>query len=125
MSVAMQAGNIAALRAAVERSGGEITVEDRLYLRAEYSVWRGDNDVLEFLFESDDNVLELRGVAGGGLFPQSRLRGQFEQLRAALRWDEVYILRNRKRFFGVLESPLDTFGDETPLGYDVGDLISD
>lgn len=121
----MQAGKMAALRDAVQRSGGEVTVEDPLYIRAEYSVWRGDSDVLEFLFESDDNVVELRGVAGGGLFPQSRLQGQFEQLRAALRWDEVYILRNRKRFFGVLESPLDTFGDETPLGYNIDNLNSD
>lgn len=115
----MQAGKVAALRTAVENSGGEVTVEDSLYLRAEFSLRGGKKDVLEFLFQGDDNVVELRGVSGGGLFPVRRLQDEFEQLRAALRWEEVYILRNRKRFFGILESPLDTFGDEAPLGYSI------
>lgn len=121
----MQAGKQESLRAAVEESGGKIIVEDPLYLRAEFRVRGGNVDILEFLFEGYDNVVELRGVSGGGLFPQARMQGQFEKLRAKLRWDEVYILRNRKRFFGVLESPLDTFGDEAPLGYSIDRLISE
>lgn len=124
-AVTVQEGKMEALSSAIAGIGGEITESNSLYLRAEFRVWGGNKDVLEFLLEGDDNVVELRGLAGGGLFPQSRLRSQFEQLRASLRWNEVYILRNRKRFFGVLESPLDTFGDEAPLGDTLDRLITE
>eukprot|EP00892_Ulva_mutabilis_P005260 jgi/Ulvmu1/3105/UM015_0145.1 len=120
-----RAGKLEALASAIDSYNGNVTEQDGLYLRAEFKAWGGNTDVYEFLLEGDDNVVELRGVAGGGLFPQSRLRTQFEQIRAALRWDEVYILRNRKRFFGVLESPLDTFGDEAPLGDAIDRLITE
>ena len=122
-SLLMQAGKMEALSSAIERFGGAIIEKDSLYLRAEFIIRGGKTDVFEFLFEGDDNIVELRGLALGGLFPQSRLRSQFEQLRAVLRWEEVYILRNRKRFFGVIESPLDTFGDEAPIGVSIDRLM--
>lgn len=110
---------------AVNSNGGKILEEQELYVRASFPVFGRQEDIFEFLFLAEDTTVSLRAVPNGGkgLLTNSRLRGTLEKVRVSLGWENVYILRNRKRFFGVLESPFDAFGDAAPVGEDVPTIL--
>ena len=104
----------------LDSKGYEVVQSDPLYVQATYSS-RSGTDTLEFLFTEDDNTVQLRGLPATSSFEpvlvsRRTLQGKFETLRKALRWQEVVILRNRKRLFGIIQSPFDSFGDAPPLG---------
>lgn len=125
-SMALQASVQKRLRNGLLLNGGEIEEEQELYVRATFPGFNKDRDVFEFLFVPDDTTVSLRAVpTGRGLFTQSRLRKTLEKVRISLGWENVYILRNRKRLFGVVESPFDTFGDAAPSGDDVSKILQD
>ena len=108
------------LVAAVKRAGGQVEDKRSDYVRAVF-VSGAASDVVEFLFASGDNTVALRAVPRN---PSQKDFGRnarrLEQLRRSLGWTDVFILRNRQRFFGVIESPLDGFGPVPPISNDYG-----
>lgn len=114
------------LRDAISASGGTVVDEQDLYLRASFPGFGKDPDLFEFLFTPSDTTVSLRAVPSGkGVLTKSRMRRTLEKVRISLGWEQVYILRNRKRLFGVLESPFDAFGDAAPTGDDVSKILKD
>eukprot|EP00850_Spirogloea_muscicola_P016200 SM000130S27087 [mRNA] locus=s130:55602:56304:- [translate_table: standard] len=76
-------------------------------------------DDVEFLFSdpSADATVNLRASSRGpGRSDGGRNARRLEELRAALGWEQVPVLRNRTRRLFFIESPWDTFGPEPPLG---------
>lgn len=129
------------LRTVLQQQGASLVQELPLYLRASVPARGGGAQILEFLLSDDDSTVSLRGVvesaAGssvtasvggayfGGAVSRGGLYGKFEKLRLALRWQDVYVLRNRKRVFGVVESPFDRFGDVPPLDVNYGRTLDE
>lgn len=111
----MQEASCRRLQNVLERSGASIDDRQALYLQASFK-GRWGADVLEFLFSEGDTTVSLRGLpALNNPIGTRLLQQRFDGLRKALGWDEVYVLRNRKRLLGVFESPFDSFGDIPPL----------
>jgi len=113
------------LEKTLRRQGASIDERQDLYLRASVK-GRWGTDVMEFLFAEGDATVSLRGLPALANPVGARLLQQrFDSLRKDLGWDEVYVLRNRKRLFGVIESPFDSFGDIPPLEPDFDRPIDD
>lgn len=114
----MQDTAIKRLQQAVTAIGGAIVEQDGGYLRAVFASGRSE-DTLEFLFAENDNTVTMRAVSNQDSFFQNRSNAKrLEGIRVGLQWDNVFILRNRKRLFGVVESPFDSFGPTPPVGSD-------
>ncbi|CAK9069798.1 Hypothetical protein SCF082_LOCUS34868, partial [Durusdinium trenchii] len=109
------------LRRAVMEAGGNILSEsdDHRYLRAEFVVdvplLGQDADDVEWYFTPDDLIVQFRAERRSGAADFGLNRRRLEEIRQALGWDLVPVVRNRQRalFFG--ESPFDNFG---PALYD-------
>ncbi|CAG9460539.1 unnamed protein product [Pedinophyceae sp. YPF-701] len=120
---ASQAAAMAKIAEAVQGAGGKIRQRSDRYLWAEFFGNWGCDDA-EFLFADNDNTVSVRSASrapakGDGARNARRL----ESLRLSLGWDKVYVVRNRQRAFGIVESPWDTFGPEPPpLTDDPGDI---
>ncbi|PNH12254.1 hypothetical protein TSOC_000844, partial [Tetrabaena socialis] len=104
---------------AVEAQGGAVrqaaNYESYGYVYATFSSgWQGTDDV-EFLLPDADNTVVLRSAARApdGL-DLGRNERRLEQLRVALGWEPVPILRNRQRTLLFVESPWDSFGPTPP-----------
>lgn len=124
--MALQASVQKQLIKGVISNGGKIVEELDLYVRVTFPGFGDDPDIFEFLFVPDDTTVSLRAVpTRRGLFTQSRLRKTLEKVRISLGWENVYILRNRKRLFGVVESPFDAFGEAAPSGDDISKILKD
>jgi hypothetical protein len=118
----LQDRSVQQLKAALERGGYTLEEAQLLYIQASYGACSGQS-TLEFLFAEDDNTVQLRGLPAAANGVSTRVfTGRLEQLRKALRWQEVVILRNGKRLFGDVESPFDSFGDAPPLGTEYGTM---
>jgi hypothetical protein len=67
--------------------------------------------------------VEIRSASRLASAPDGgRQERRLESIRAALGWEQVPIIRNRSRLFGVIESPFDTFGPTPPAGLDPGTI---
>jgi uncharacterized protein (DUF1499 family) len=126
----VQEGRQAALVSAIRAQGGKIQEEQPQYVRAAFTSFGKQMDVFEFLFDAEDNTVTLRAVPALGspfnaFLTRARMQDTLEKLRIALGWENVYILRNRKRLFGVVESPFDSFGDVAPSGSDLSSILSE
>eukprot|EP00850_Spirogloea_muscicola_P012699 SM000083S22746 [mRNA] locus=s83:186109:190246:- [translate_table: standard] len=111
----------AALAAALRAAGGAVREEGDRYVYATFGDSGGGAavDDVEFLFSdpSADATVNLRASSRGpGRSDGGRNARRLEELRAALGWEQVPVLRNRTRRLFFIESPWDTFGPEPPLG---------
>jgi len=75
-------------------------------------------DDVEFLFADDnDTRVEIRSASRLYRFPDgNRQHKRLEAIRACLRWEQVPVMRNRRRVLGIIESPWDTYGPTAPSG---------
>ena len=74
---------------------------------------RGTIDDAEFFFTPNDNTVQFRSIRRGNTYDFGVNRRRIENLRIALRFDSVPVLRNRRRILLFIESPFDTFGPAT------------
>ncbi|GAX74952.1 hypothetical protein CEUSTIGMA_g2398.t1 [Chlamydomonas eustigma] len=81
-------------------------------------------DDVEFLFADDnDTRVEIRSASRLYRLPDgNRQHKRLEAIRAFLRWEQVPVMRNRKRVFGIIESPWDTYGPTAPSGKQWGGM---
>jgi len=109
---------MAALEREAEGLGGVVVERDgERYLWVTFGVGAAAVD-FEFAFPDDDAIVDVRGLARSeprSPFDKGRVARWAEELRKAVGWTPVPILRNRQRVFGVFESPFDTFGPVPPL----------
>lgn len=81
--------------------------------------------LVEFFVEGDgsDNLVQVRAEAArtrvGIAAALGRPNAKLQRVRLALGWDEVVVLRNRRRAFGIVQSGFDEFGPVAPLGDDI------
>ncbi|KAK3245696.1 hypothetical protein CYMTET_44756 [Cymbomonas tetramitiformis] len=106
------------IKSAVEASGGAIQEQGQYYLYATFGNGRGGVlDDVEFLVSEQDGTVVLRSASRTrGLPDGGRNRRRLENLRIQLDYEEVPILRNRRRKFLLVESPWDDFGPTPPPG---------
>lgn len=73
-------------------------------------------DDTEFYLTPNDATVQFRSARRASKLTASPLgdfganKKRMEDIRVALHWEKVPVLRNRKRAFLFFESPLDTFG---------------
>mmetsp|Transcript_74 Transcript_74/g.212 ORF Transcript_74/g.212 Transcript_74/m.212 type:complete len:197 (+) Transcript_74:30-620(+) len=97
----------------------EITRADDRYIRAEFRDGGGGQvDDVEFYFTPNDATVQFRSALRGGGRDGGRNKQRMETLRREMRWTKVPVLRNRRRLFGVVESPWDSFGPSAPRNVD-------
>ncbi|CAM6086089.1 unnamed protein product [Calypogeia fissa] len=105
-------------------SGAQIEEQGERYLHAVFTSKEGVVDDVEFLFSDprEDATVVLRSASRAiSLDDKDRNRKRLEEIRKSLTWEQVPVLRNRKRTFFFLESPWDTFGPEPPPSFDYKD----
>ena len=92
-----------------------------MYLRVEFRDGEGRDDV-EFLKTRGDDTVQFRsGAREGKVWGGVNQKARLEELRKALGYYPLPVLRNRRRAFFFVESDLDNFGpssnrDPTDLG---------
>eukprot|EP00951_Prasinocladus_malaysianus_P023880 scaffold204403_cov50-Prasinocladus_malaysianus.AAC.2 len=114
-----------AILSAVTAAGGKIQKQDdeNKYLWVTFKT-RGpfnviNTDDVEFLIPPGDGTVSVRAAARRSGRPDGgRNAARLEDLRKSLGWDEVPILRNRRRRFFIIESPWDDFGPPPPPSLD-------
>lgn len=81
-------------------------------------------DDVEFYFTESDATVQFRAARRGGGTDRNANRDRLERLRRKCGFEQLVILRNRRRLLGVVESPFDDFG---PSFFNVGDeaLLTD
>ena len=73
-------------------------------------------DDLEFYFTPNDDIIQYRSVRRVGAdFLGRHNRARVEQIRRALRLENIAVLRNRQPAFLFMESPLDQFGPPSSM----------
>jgi len=119
-------------RILIDRFDGALVQADERYLRARFAS-RGlfgspVIDDVEFFFTPNDTLVQFRAVRQGAM--QSDLgenRKRLEKARLALGWEQVPVLRNRRRALVVVESPWDSFGpamsERDELGFSPRELV--
>ncbi|GIL79789.1 hypothetical protein Vretimale_12413 [Volvox reticuliferus] len=110
------------LAQAVEHLGGDVQKLEAGtsygYVYVTWTSWQGTDDV-EFLLPDGDNTVVLRSAARvQGVSDLGRNERRLEQIRLKLGWEEVPILRNRRRALFIVESPWDSFGPVPPTDPD-------
>ena len=76
-------------------------------------------DDVEFLIPPGDTTVSIRAASRTESLPgKGRNKARLKVMRLSLGWDEVPILRNRRRLFFVVESPWDDFGPPPPPSLD-------
>jgi uncharacterized protein (DUF1499 family) len=99
-------------------------VEPSRYLRFEVTGTEPDlttalspfTDDLEFYFTPNDDIVQYRSVRRVGVdFLGQHNRARVEQIRRALRFENIAVLRNRQPLFLFMESPLDQFGPPSSM----------
>jgi len=119
-------------RVITDRLGGTIEQSDDRYVRARFESRGLLNSVVvddaEFFFAPNDTLVQFRASRqgeGGSDFGENRKR--LERARLALGWEQVPVLRNRRRALVVVESPFDTFGpsrnERDELGFTPGEMV--
>jgi len=101
------------------RINSKILVDDDRYIRVEFSDSSGVDEI-EFYFTPNDYTIQFRAYRkSDNNLSQFRFlnndsnRNRLEKLRIQLGFEEIEVLRNRRRFFIFGESPFDTFGPPT------------
>lgn len=92
-----------------EMQGAEVITADDRYIRAEFR----DGDTLddaEWFFTLNDDTVQFRSARRDGAGDRGANGRRMEQIRIALRFDKLPVLRNRKRALVFFESPWDSFG---------------
>lgn len=107
--------------------GGKVVTkgsEPTRYLRFEVTGTEPDlttaqspfTDDLEFYFTPNDDIIQYRSVRRVGAdFLGRHNRARVEQIRRALRLENIAVLRNRQPAFLFMESPLDQFGPPSSM----------
>ena len=82
-------------------------------------------DDLEFYFTPNDSTIQYRSMRRKGvdIFALEN-KNRIEKMRIALRFQNIPILRNRRRVLFFVESPLDSFGPPTIMFDKLLDNIS-
>lgn len=81
-------------------------------------------DDAEFYFTPNDNTIQFRSIRRGNQFDFGANRKRIEQLRIALRFESVPVLRSRKLSLWFGESAFDSFGPSTNTIDDITDLMN-
>jgi uncharacterized protein (DUF1499 family) len=104
--------------------GGGNRGEPSRYLRFEVTGTEPDlttaqspfTDDLEFYLTPNDDIVQYRSVRWVGAdFLGRHNRVRVEQIRRALRFENIAVLRNRQPLFLFMESPLDQFGPPSSM----------
>ena len=105
---------------AVLRMNSKILVDDDRYIRVEFNDSGSGMDEVEFYFTPNDYTIQFRAIRKvDNNLSQFRFlnndsnRNRLEKLRIQLGFEEIEVLRNRRRLFIFGESPFDTFGPPT------------
>ena len=96
------------------------------YIRAEViDVKNHSEDDVEFYFTPNDSTIQYRSMRRNGIdiFALEN-KNRIEKMRIALRFQNIPILRNRRRVLFFVESPLDSFGPPTIMFDKLLDNIS-
>ena len=75
-------------------------------------------DDVEFFFTEGDFTVQFRAARRGGGGDLGANAARLERLRKKCGFEKLVVLRNRRRAFGLIETPLDSFG---PSFFDQGD----
>jgi len=70
-------------------------------------------DDTEFYFTPNDNTIQYRSICRNKNFDFGRNRQRIENIRISLHYENIPVLRNRKKVLFFIESPLDEFGPNT------------
>jgi len=122
---------MARLRKVLTRFGGEAVQVDERYLRMRFAsqglLGRPITDVAEFYFTPNDTLVQFRAVRQEASNDFGENRKRLEKARIALGWEQVPVLRNRRRALVVVESPFDTFGpaltERDSMGFSPAELV--
>jgi len=112
---------LAKIKFQVQRFGGKVVKQTDDYMRCEFRSQSlpGQVDAFddtEFYLTPNDATVQFRSARRPSKLTSSPLgdfganKKRMEDMRVALHWEKVPVLRNRKRAFLFFESPLDTFG---------------
>ena len=118
-------------------SGGDVSTSGTLdfqipeentsrYIRAEIvDIKSSSEDDIEFYFTPNDSTIQYRSMRRKGvdIFALEN-KNRIEKMRIALRFQNIPILRNRRRVLFFVESPLDSFGPPTIMFDKLLDNIS-
>ncbi|MEW5301405.1 MAG: hypothetical protein WDW38_009619 [Sanguina aurantia] len=111
-----QEAAIMKLQETVLTLGGEVLSVEGPYVYCTFFA-AGTTDDVEFIFAADDNTVALRSAPRRRSVPDVGRNGKrLDEIRQALGWEEVTILRSRDRALYFVESPFDTFGPTPPAG---------
>ena len=105
-------GRVLDFRAGISKDWSvELVREETRYLRVR---WRngktGAVDDGEFFFPENDDTVQIRAARRGNLPDFGENAKRMEAIRKSLRFDQIPVVRNRRRALVVVESPFDTFG---------------
>lgn len=138
---------LSSLRNALSTEGfSDITVErgkigdgeaDGIYVSARTLEKSSDECVVEFYLQTKgDNIAQVRLFVDdsndytkntGDIIPAIFKHHDqlLNRIRLRLGWEEVVVLRNRTRLFGLFESPFDSFGPTPPVGESLAEIDPD
>jgi len=115
------------LKQEIEALGGTIVTAQDAYIYATFADRSGEvqDDVEVYVSEADASVV-LRAASRTNRFGAGgRNARRFELIRTRLGWDQVPILRNRRRKLLLFESPWDDFGPTPPPTSDYRNVDDD
>jgi len=98
---------------AIIKKSSDMINEDRLII-VEFKN-NNDNSIddTEFYFTPNDNTIQYRSICRNKNFDFGRNRQRIENIRLSLHYENIPVLRNRKKVLFFIESPLDEFGPNT------------
>lgn len=103
-----------------------LVFEQDSYLRFLFEDTKLDTvDDVEFYFPPNDSIIHYRSCRRGVMLTDFGVnKNRIEVIRRALGFENIAVLRNRRRFFFFGESSLDTFGPPTSIFEDAIDNLS-
>jgi uncharacterized protein (DUF1499 family) len=104
----------------METKNCSILKDDDRYIRAEFIDSSKNIDEVEFYFTINDYTIQFRSyrkidnnLEQLKFLNSNSNRDRLEKIRLKLKFEEIEVMRNRRRLFIFGESPFDTFGPPT------------